>query len=443
MSKKHRANRQSGKRRIQVVLSLYPCPACGNRDIGKEQCVAITSGFPKNKEFCIATSCASPWRLCVTCVLQGYKEEDAVVKHADGTCVFHRENGVEAKRQKVESGYDGRHELPSVARLKGDIILTIPVAKIRPFVGQPREYFNQARLKALAAGIKDVGQLQPGAVRRVSDDPHHDFELVDGQRRWHACDMNGMPFRAFVRNVTGTEHQFELSAAFNFGHDEHTPLEFARAARRIMENRRRSVKEIAKLFCCTEVTVYQHLKLLKLVQAVQDMMSPELPEKKRLTSGSAVYIAKLPPEKQLALAQRAINENMATSQVRREVRKEAKALGIKVERERTPRDDYRNFTAYFRRVLRDGALFFDMTPDEFHEMFRFRQRRDITATAGLAADAFGLLERIKNRMEGELGQNLQDRNPPESPEHTELVEIQDITSIPIQVVERSLASEDS
>ncbi len=63
--------------------------------------------------------------------------------------------------------------------------------RIRPFANQPREYFNESALKDLARSIKAVGQQVEIRVRPLAGDPKHDYELIDGQRRWLACQMIG------------------------------------------------------------------------------------------------------------------------------------------------------------------------------------------------------------------------------------------------------------
>src|SRR5687767_1132892 len=71
----------------------------------------------------------------------------------------------------------------------GEVVL-IPWGQIRPFADQPRTYFNQAELQQLADSIAENGQRVPIFVRELDPwEPPYRYELIDGQRRWHACDM--------------------------------------------------------------------------------------------------------------------------------------------------------------------------------------------------------------------------------------------------------------
>ncbi|MBI4099297.1 ParB N-terminal domain-containing protein, partial [Candidatus Parcubacteria bacterium] len=60
-----------------------------------------SSVYQTNLGTCTARACASPWRRCLSCRLQGYCGADAAVVDAtQGLCQFHRENGREARREE-------------------------------------------------------------------------------------------------------------------------------------------------------------------------------------------------------------------------------------------------------------------------------------------------------------------------------------------------------
>src|SRR4051794_24543130 len=66
----------------------------------------------------------------------------------------------------------------------------IPLDKIGPDTGQPREEFEPAALAHLAESIRARGQLQPIRVRW--DDERSLYIIVCGERRWRAARMAGM-----------------------------------------------------------------------------------------------------------------------------------------------------------------------------------------------------------------------------------------------------------
>lgn len=64
-----------------------------------------------------------------------------------------------------------------------------------------RQAFEMGNLEALAADIKNNGQIQPIIVRENIDK----YEIIAGQRRWRACHMINAPVLAVVKNVSDSE----------------------------------------------------------------------------------------------------------------------------------------------------------------------------------------------------------------------------------------------
>src|SRR3989344_4622538 len=115
----------------------------------------------------------------------------------------------------------------------------IPRVKIRRFADQPRTYFDGRDMSDLAASIEEIGQQTPIVVKAIADDPKHDYELVDGERRWIACGIVGVEtMLAWIKNVSDTEEQFVSSVVGNFGRSGHTALEIAQAIDRIRNSKR-------------------------------------------------------------------------------------------------------------------------------------------------------------------------------------------------------------
>ena len=162
-------------------------------------------------------------------------------------------------------------------------IVEIDRARIRPFAGQPREYFNQAALKDLARSIKATkGNVVEIIVRPLAGDPKHDYELIDGQRRWLACGMIQIHrMRAVVRDVADANEQLVTSVVANFAREEHTPIEIAKVIARLrkhpniaaIENREHQTQAVGDLFGRSYGWVYAHEKLLRLAPAIQKLLA--------------------------------------------------------------------------------------------------------------------------------------------------------------------------
>lgn len=85
----------------------------------------------------------------------------------------------------------------------------LPINALQPNPRQPRRFFNEERLRALAESIREEGVLQPLMVRPLEGGQ---FEIVYGERRWRAARLAGLPsVPARVRTLT--DAQVELLAA--------------------------------------------------------------------------------------------------------------------------------------------------------------------------------------------------------------------------------------
>src|ERR1700685_4445266 len=92
-------------------------------------------------------------------------------------------------------------------------VVMISRGRIRPFADQPRDFFDPDELQLLAKSIKTVGQLVPIIVMPLKDSKEHDYELIDGQRRWFACEIASVEkMKAWVVEVANKEQQFLFSA---------------------------------------------------------------------------------------------------------------------------------------------------------------------------------------------------------------------------------------
>ncbi len=274
----------------------------------------------------------------------------------------------------------------------GEVIL-VPRFSIRPFPGQPRKYFDQQKLVELAASIKAVGQKVPGFVKEISGNHcPQKYELIDGQRRWHALAMAGIDrMKVIVTEVKDAEEQFMISVVANFGRAEHSPLEIANAIQRFRDSGM-TVVQIAEVFARSTPWVYQHLKILQLDPDVQNMMSPETPEDCRLVFSVALMLADVPIDLQKKIADTIVGGKLKMVQARSLIRRRAERLGFTVgDPTRTPKEDYRILCRFIGRIRRELEIFDEMPQNFFNKMFQFREDEDntkIVASAQKAMDGF-------------------------------------------------------
>ena len=65
----------------------------------------------------------------------------------------------------------------------------INISQIVPNPLQPRKNFKNEELKELSSSIKNQGLIQPIIVKPTDD---NQFQIIAGERRWRACQLNGM-----------------------------------------------------------------------------------------------------------------------------------------------------------------------------------------------------------------------------------------------------------
>jgi len=282
------------------------------------------------------------------------------------------------------------------------VVIKVRRDRIRRCEDQPRTWFDPDRLKELADSIAAVGQKIPVIVRKVKGDPEHDYELVDGERRWLACEMKGIKYMiACVTDKTDPEEIFEDSVTVNNGREGHTTLEKAHAMQRL--RKRRSVEEIAKIFTCSTALVYQHMNLLKLPPQVLQLMEPSTPEERRIVFSVAVLFFRIPiPDEQIELALEISEKGLSVNQAKHLIEMRAAKLGFSVKHpERRPSDDYNIFAQFWHRTCDQLHIFNEAGVDRYKKLFQFRKAGDhmalmtvVEECQKITAEILGKLRRI-------------------------------------------------
>lgn len=100
-------------------------------------------------------------------------------------------------------------------------IKEIEIEKIKPNPRQPRETFDREKIEELAKSIKQVGLLQPIAVKPLNEN----FQLIHGERRVRAMKIAGFKkITSIVKNVDEKE-QLRQSVIENLQREDLTSIE--------------------------------------------------------------------------------------------------------------------------------------------------------------------------------------------------------------------------
>lgn len=160
-----------------------------------------------------------------------------------------------------------------------NVILHIPVESIRPNPHQPRQEFDEFRLKELSDSIQMHGLIQPITVRYLGEDR---YELVSGERRLRATRMAGIGhIPAYIREVNDDD-MIAFALIENVQREQLNPIEIAVGYKRLIEECELTQEEVARRVGKNRTTVTNMLRLLNLPPTIQSAL-----KRGQITTGHA------------------------------------------------------------------------------------------------------------------------------------------------------------
>jgi len=209
------------------------------------------------------------------------------------------------------------------------------------------EWKTLSKLKELASSIEEHGLLNPLLVREggpARTDGKRKYFLIAGERRFRAIGLirekNPQKFKLVdikLKKCNATDSVI-LNIIENLQRENLEPMEAARSMRQVLDTTGLTQAQLAQKLGKSEPYVSQHLGLLKAAPEVQAAV-----EDGNLTATHVREMSTLPPEKQKEVlrvveGKKAKGQKVSVSDVKIESDKVKKALGIKKERERKPKD---------------------------------------------------------------------------------------------------------
>ena len=218
----------------------------------------------------------------------------------------------------------------------------LPIYKVEPNPGQPRQDFDEVELQALADSISQHGIVQPLTVRQLSSGY---YQIIAGERRWRAARAAGLT-EVPVRIIEADDKRaMELALVENLQREDLNPIEEARGYRTLMEEYGLTQEETSAAVGKSRPAVANALRLLSLSAPVLAMV-----EGGKLSAGHARAITSLSGEAlQLEAAQAILDRHLSVRQ--------AEALAARLSKaapeEETPADSQRVVVDYVREVERE------------------------------------------------------------------------------------------
>ena len=145
----------------------------------------------------------------------------------------------------------------------------INISQITPNPSQPRKSFKDEDLKELSSSIKNQGLIQPIIIKPIKDDQ---YQIIAGERRWRACQLNGMhEVECVIKNLDDT-NVLEAALIENIQREDLNVIEEANAYKGLIDIKGINNENLAKLIGKSPSHVSNILRLLELDIKIQQMV---------------------------------------------------------------------------------------------------------------------------------------------------------------------------
>ncbi len=213
---------------------------------------------------------------------------------------------------KKKSAASSSEQISITAPQKGERVLTISTAELKPSPFQPRRHFATEQIAELASSIKERGLIQPLVVRVVDGT----YEIIAGERRLRAARSLGMKeIRAVIHEATDLEVA-ELTLIENLQRENLSPLEEAEQYKMLQKRFGLKQDTIAKHVGKSRTVIANMVRLLELNPEVRDLLSAG-----EITVGHSKVLLQLKnAEQQIKTATRVATRKLTVRQTEQIVR---------------------------------------------------------------------------------------------------------------------------
>lgn len=148
----------------------------------------------------------------------------------------------------------------------------VPIESVRANPNNPRRVFSDDDLTDLSSSISEHGVVQPILVRPASDSPEN-WEIIAGERRWRAAQRAGLHNVPIIVREVDDRQALELAIIENVQRADLNPVEEALGYQQLIDEHDYKQVDLAKVIGKSRSHVANTLRLLKLPESVQDLLS--------------------------------------------------------------------------------------------------------------------------------------------------------------------------
>jgi len=171
---------------------------------------------------------------------------------------------------------------------------------------QPRRRFDKDSLDELANSIRERGIIQPIIVRK-SPDQNGKYEIVAGERRWHAAQSAGLHVVPIVEVEADDLKSLEFAIVENVQRSDLNPIEEAMGYQKLIDKFNYDQEKVSKFIGKSRVHVTNSLRLLSLPKEVTSLI-----EEGKITQGHAKILVGL--DNAYFLAKKIIDKKLSVRQ---------------------------------------------------------------------------------------------------------------------------------
>lgn len=177
---------------------------------------------------------------------------------------------------KIKSGTNSKSEVKEVIK---EVIKEVQVpaetmmkiSDIEPNREQPRKKFDKEALEELADSIRQFGIIQPIVVQKKDDY----YEIIAGERRWRAAKLAKVKEVPVIIKEYTKQEVMEIALIENIQRKDLNPIEEALAYKSLIDEYNLKQDDLAKRVSKSRAAIANSMRLLRLVDEVQNMLINE------------------------------------------------------------------------------------------------------------------------------------------------------------------------
>jgi ParB family chromosome partitioning protein len=204
-----------------------------------------------------------------------------------------------------------------------DTLQELKLEQLKPGKYQPRSRMDEGSLQELAASIKAQGIIQPILARELVNG---DYEIIAGERRWRAAKLAGITQVPVLIRKVPDNAALAMALIENIQREDLNPLEEAIGIQRLIDEFQMTHQAAADAVGRSRSAASNLLRLLKLPQAVQELLMEGA-----IDMGHARALISLENAQQVLLANRIVLLGLSVRETEKLVQEQIEQAEVKPE----------------------------------------------------------------------------------------------------------------